>query len=198
MDIFDFAGCGQYAQPLRDATRQWQFPDSCLPYFLAQLSVESAGFKRVEEDLRYRASTLLIVCNGRRNGVTDIAKAEAIVQQGPQAIAEALYGLPWGARLGNAADGDGYRFRGRGLIQITGRSNYQQCSRAIYGDYRLLATPDLLALAEGAAQSACWFYASRHLVALTDVEAITHGVNGGENGLVARQAETARLLTYNP
>jgi putative chitinase len=104
--------------------------------------------------------------------------------------------LPWGARLGNVSAGDGYRYRGRGLIQITGRSNYEQASARVYGDARLITTPDLLTLAEGASLTACWFYSSRNLVSLTDVEAITHGVNGGENGLAARQAETDKLLNF--
>lgn len=195
MDIFDFAGCGEFAQPLRDACQQWQFPDSCLPYFLAQLSVESAGFKRVEENLNYRSDTLLRVCNGR-NGIHTIDDAAAAVLRGPSGVGEALYGLPWGARLGNVATGDGYRYRGRGLIQITGRSNYEQASHRVYGDARLILTPELLTLAEEAALTACWFYSSRNLVSLTDVEAITHGVNGGSNGLAERQSETEKLLGY--
>lgn len=195
MDIFDFAGCGQYAQPLRDATTKWQMPAACLPFFLAQLSVESAGFRRVEENLNYRADTLLRVCNGR-NGIHTLADAADAVMRGLPAIGEALYGLPWGARLGNVADGDGFKFRGRGLIQITGRSNYEQASHKIYGDSRLILTPELLTLTSGAALSACWFYTSRNLVSLTDVVSITHGVNGGENGLAERQAITTRLLRY--
>ncbi len=197
MDIFDFAGCGQYAQPLRDATQAWQFPASCLPYFLAQLSVESNGFRRVEESMAYRPDTLLRVCDGR-NGIKTLSDAATACMDGPEAVGEALYGLPWGARLGNVNAGDGFKFRGRGLIQITGRSNYEQASQKVYRDSRLLTTPELLTIAHEAALSACWFYSSRNLVSLTDVVAITHGVNGGENGLADRQAMTARLLAYNP
>lgn len=197
MDIFDFAGCGAYAQPLRSAVTKWQMPDSCLPYFLAQLSVESQGFKRVEENLNYRSDTLLRVCHGR-NGINTIDDATAAVMRGAQAVGEALYGLPWGARLGNTQPGDGYKFRGRGLIQITGRSNYEQASHKVYGDSRLIVTPELLSLDQGASLSACWFYTSRNLVSLTDVVAITHGVNGGEEGLSAREAMTEKLLAYNP
>lgn len=201
MDIFDFAGCRNFAQPLRDATQQWQMPDSCLPYFLAQLSIESQSFSRLEENLNYHSETLLRVCNATstpRNGIKTIDDAAAAVMRGAVGVGEALYGLPWGARLGNVATGDGYKFRGRGLIQITGRSNYEQASHKVYGDSRLLITPELLTLADSAALSACWFYTSRNLVSLTDVVAITHGVNGGEEGLAAREAMTTRLLAYNP
>ncbi|TWC57213.1 chitinase class I [Pseudomonas sp. SJZ080] len=94
-------------------------------------------------------------------------------------------------KLGNTseADGDGQRYRGRGLIQITGRNNYQRCSLALFGDERLLRTPELLELPQWAAESAAWFWWIRELNALADrdeFEAITRKINGGLNGLVDR------------
>jgi putative chitinase len=95
------------------------------------------------------------------------------------------------ARLGNTpeADGDGQKYRGRGLIQITGRDNYLACSKALFGDDRLLRTPELLEQAEWACKSAAWFWNSRNLNALADAKdfnGITRRINGGLNGLAER------------
>lgn len=96
------------------------------------------------------------------------------------------------ARLGNSpeADGDGQKFRGRGLIQITGRRNYLACSRALFGDERLLHFPELLEQPQWAAESAAWFWLSNGLNELADQDqftAITRRINGGLNGLEHRQ-----------
>ncbi|WP_085630704.1 glycoside hydrolase family 19 protein [Pseudomonas sp. R16(2017)] len=95
------------------------------------------------------------------------------------------------ARLGNTpeADGDGQRYRGRGLIQVTGHNNYLRCSLALFGDERLLRTPELLELPQWAAESAAWFWWVRGLNALADqgeFEEITRKINGGLNGLQDR------------
>lgn len=102
-------------------------------------------------------------------------------------------------RLGNTpeADGDGQKYRGRGLIQVTGRDNYLACSKALFGDDRLLRTPELLEQAEWAAKSAGWFWDSRKLNDLADIgafEPITRRINGGQNGSVDRQMLYARAL----
>ena len=96
------------------------------------------------------------------------------------------------ARLGNTpdADGDGQKYRGRGLIQITGRRNYLACSRALFGDERLLHFPELLEQPQWAAESAAWFWHSNGLNELEDQDqftTITRRINGGLNGLEHRQ-----------
>jgi putative chitinase len=197
-DIFDFAGCAQYAQPLRDACAKWGVDGASVPYFLAQLSVESMKFSRVTENLNYRSDTLLRVCNGR-NGIHTIDDATAVVMRGHDAIAEALYGGSWGAsHLGNTEPGDGARFCGHGLIQTTGRYNHHVVSQRVHGDDRYLENPALLTLAGEAAEAAASFWMGKKLNGVTDVEAITHAINGGQEGLMARQAMTQHLLTYNP
>jgi putative chitinase len=100
---------------------------------------------------------------------------------------------PLAKRLGNTpeADGDGQKYRGRGLIQITGRDNYLACSKALFGDDKLLRTPELLEQAEWAAKSAAWFWYSRNLNVPADsgdFELITRRINGGLNGLAERLA----------
>lgn len=102
-------------------------------------------------------------------------------------------------RLGNTpeADGDGQKYRGRGLIQITGRDNYLACSKALFGDNRLLSTPELLEQAEWACKSAAWFWNSRNLNALADAGdfvGVTRRINGGTNGLTERQEFYQRAL----
>ncbi|WP_085716622.1 glycoside hydrolase family 19 protein [Pseudomonas sp. B28(2017)] len=99
----------------------------------------------------------------------------------------------WAKRLGNTPeiDWDGQKYRGRGLIQITGHDNYLACSKALIGDDRLLRTPELLEQAEWAAKSAAWFWNSRNLNALADAcdfNGITRRINGGLNGLAERLA----------
>ena len=91
--------------------------------------------------------------------------------------------------LGNSQAGDGSRFRGRGLIQITGRTNYAACSRALGLD--LLTKPEMLEQNVNACRSAGWFWQSRGLNALADAgdqAAVTRRVNGGTNGLAERLA----------
>ncbi|UVM41328.1 glycoside hydrolase family 19 protein [Pseudomonas sp. B21-017] len=105
---------------------------------------------------------------------------------------------PLAKRLGNTpeADGDGQKYRGRGLIQITGHDNYLVCSKALFGDDRLLRTPELLEQAEWACKSAAWYWNSRNINAPADAgdfELVTRRINGGLNGLDERKAfyETA-------
>lgn len=94
-------------------------------------------------------------------------------------------------RLGNTpeADGDGQKYRGRGLIQITGHDNYLSCSKGLFGDDRLLKTPELLEEPRYASLSAGWFWDSRKLNQFADMsafETITRRINGGVNGLAER------------
>ncbi|OJW77968.1 hypothetical protein [Thiobacillus sp. 65-1402] len=104
------------------------------------------------------------------------------------------------ADLGNVHPGDGVRFKGRGLIQITGRANYRACSLALHGDERLLDHPEMLAGVVDACRSAAWFWHSRHLNDLADAadddafRRITRRVNGGYNGLADRRAYYQRAM----
>lgn len=93
--------------------------------------------------------------------------------------------------LGNTEPGDGVKFKGRGLIQITGRANYKACSMALFGDERLLESPVLLETPTEACRSAAWFWKSRSLNNLADLGkfiSITKRINGGTNGLADREA----------
>lgn len=97
--------------------------------------------------------------------------------------------------LGNTVAGDGSKYRGRGLIQITGRANYAECGEALGLD--LIHHPELLEQPEHAAMSAAWYWGSRGLNSLADKGdflAITKRINGGTNGLADRQALYDRAL----
>lgn len=101
------------------------------------------------------------------------------------------------ADLGNTEPGDGVRFKGRGLIQITGRANYRACSDALGADF--VSQPELLERPDFASRSAGWFWKTHGLNALADsgaFEAITRRINGGLNGYADRQAylRRAKLL----
>lgn len=100
--------------------------------------------------------------------------------------------------LGNTQPGDGVKFAGRGLIQVTGRANYAKASQALFGDDRLLRTPEMLEQPEWAAKSAAWYWASRNLNALADADRftdITKAINGGTNGLEDRKARYRLALS---
>ena len=155
-----------------------------LSHFLAQCGHESAGFKAVQENLNYGAKGLLGIF--KKYFPTE-AKALQYERK-PEKIANLVYG----SRMGNGdeASGDGYKFRGRGYIQLTGKNNYAAFGKAINED--ITANPDLVAT-KYPLLSAAWFWSSNGLNTLADkgaddasVTAITKRVNGGTIGLPDR------------
>ena len=155
-----------------------------LSHFLAQCGHESAGFKAIQENLNYGAKGLLGIF--KKYFPTE-AKALQYERK-PEKIANLVYG----SRVGNGdeASGDGYKFRGRGYIQLTGKNNYVAFGKAINED--IAANPDLVAT-KYPLLSAAWFWSSNSLNALADkgaddasVTAITKRVNGGTIGLPDR------------
>lgn len=156
--------------------------------FLAQLLVESDELRHTEEQLNYSPRRL------REVWPHEFPSDAAAAPFGHRA--QALANRVYGARMGNrgVASGDGWRYRGRGLIQLTGRDHYASFARTSGLD--VLADPDLLLLPDGAARSAAWFWQRRGLNALADHDAGADGaaafaricrlVNGGENGFALR------------
>jgi len=152
--------------------------------WLSQCGHESGDFKFLQENLNYGAKGLLTVFP--RYFPTQ-ALAESY-QRKPEMIANRVYG----GRMGNGAEptGDGWKYRGRGLIQITGKDNYTRCSRTLYGNDILLENPDLLLDIDGAIRSACWYWNSRNInvdADNRDVLTMTRKINGGTHGLDDRQ-----------
>lgn len=168
-------------------------------HFLAQVGHESAGFTVVLENLNYKVEALLAKFSRSRISEADARKYGRIDGKQPanqEGIANCIYGGAWGAtNLGNTQPGDGWKFRGRGLMQITGRANYAACGKALGID--LLASPELLEQPATAARAAAWFWTSRGLNALADADdiaGITRKINGGTNGLDDRRARYARAI----
>ena len=157
--------------------------------FLAQVGHESGGLRFTVENLNYRAEALTRVWPSRfPPGV-----AESYAMQ-PERIANRAYA----DRMGNGdeASGDGWKYRGRGLIQLTGKDNYAAFS--LEANNEALTKPDLVGEVELAALSAGWFWSSKGLNALADnkdIVGMTVRVNGGTNGLDDRQMRYSRLLS---
>lgn len=157
-----------------------------LCHFLAQCAHESMNFKAVSENLNYNAKALTATWPTR----FPTAIAEQYARQ-PEKIANRAYG----DRLDNGpeASGDGWKYRGRGYIQLTGKVNYRAFDKVV--DENIVDNPDLVAT-KYPLLSAAWFWNSRSLNTLADkgateleVAAVTKKVNGGKLGLADRIAK---------
>ncbi len=149
--------------------------------FIGQCGHESANFKTLEENLNYSAKGLMATWPSRFPTIEIATQFE----RNPEKIANKVYGGR--ADLGNTEDGDGWRFHGRGLIQLTGRANYTVCGLAL--DRPFADQPELVLEPENATMSAGWFWNKRGLNALADSEdwtTITRRINGGTIGLQDR------------
>lgn len=155
-----------------------------LAHFLAQAAHESGNFKFLKENLNYSADSLLKVFP---KYFKDKATADKYARN-PDKIANRVYA----SRMGNGdeASGDGFKFRGRGYIQLTGKDNYKAFSNFIGED--CVANPDLVS-DKYPLVSASWFFDKNNLWTICDkgatdevVTAVTKRVNGGSNGLTDR------------
>jgi putative chitinase len=160
--------------------------------FLSQIAHESARLTQLRESLNYSVDGLLKTFGRHRISETQ-AKQFGRAPGRPanqEAIANTLYGGAWGARnLGNVMEGDGFRFVGRGLKQLTGRDNYRRCGLALREDF--IMHPQKLEHPMWASLSAGWFWQSNGLNAIADrgdVRQMTKVVNGGQIGLAERTA----------
>ena len=155
--------------------------------FIGQCAHESGNFKTLEENLHYKAESLMKVWPSR---FPDLATAAAYANN-PQRIADKVYG----GRMGNGTEetGDGWKYHGRGLIQLTGRENYERCGNAIGAN--LLEQPSLLVEPNYAVMSAGWFWNKKGLNELADQQEhgqITKRINVGLIGLDDRIAKTTK------
>lgn len=149
--------------------------------FIAQCSHESGGFTALKENLNYRAVTLRKIFP-KYFPTDDLANAFA---GKPEMIANRVYANRMGN--GDEASGDGFRYCGRGLIQLTGKSNYQAFADSL--EMNVEDVPDYLSTFEGAAQSACWFWENNNLNQWADkgdILTLTKRINGGTIGLEDR------------
>ena len=160
-------------------------------HLLCQVAHESGSFRYVEENLNYSASRLVQVFPKYFNSANAAAYAYK-----PEMIANRVYANRMGN--GNEASGDGYRYRGRGYVQITGKEMYSNYQKSGYCVGNLVAHPEWLAKAPGNTKSAMWYFKSHGCCELADrdrgdgkigediVRQITRKINGGLNGISDR------------
>ena len=173
--------------------------------FIAQTSHESGGYTMLSENLNYRAATLA-ACWPNRFAVLGADKKPK-KENGklvPTAVANSIAGKPelianmvYSSRMGNgpAESGEGWKFRGRGLKQLTGKDNYARCGHDLGLD--LVGNPDLLLEPLSAARSAGWFWKANSLSTFADkgdLEGMTKKINGGLIGIAERKAKYEKCL----
>jgi putative chitinase len=178
----------KWLEPLQETFEKYQINtpkrQAC---FIGQCMHESGGFKFLKENLNYSAKALMATWPSR---FPDIDMAEKYERQ-PEKIANKVYS----GRMGNTEDGDGAKFIGRGLIQLTGKDNYKAFGEAIGED--LVANPQLVEQPRYAALSAGWFWNKRGLNSLADamdIDTLTKRINGGNIGIQDRIAKINKAL----
>ena len=179
----------KWLKPLEDAFAKYEInTPQRQASFIGQCAHESANFKILQENLNYSAEGLMKTWPSRFP-TKDIADQYA---RNPAKIAGKVYN----GRLGNTSEEEAAKYLGRGLIQLTGKENYEHCGSSIGVD--LLSNPDLLGTPEYAALSAGWFWGKRGLNALADVQdydTMTKRINGGLIGLDDRKAKIAKAIS---
>lgn len=156
--------------------------------FIAQCAHESRNFTALQEDLHYSAASLTRVWPQRFPPA--IAAQYAM---NPEKIANRAYG----GRLGNGPEetGEGWKYRGQGLIQLTGKSNQENFAKTI--GKKIEDMPAYLATFDGAVESACWFWKTHNLNTLAqsdNIDAISKAINGGTIGLEERRKNYNKIL----
>ena len=156
--------------------------------FFAQTCHESMNFSALSENLAYRTETLEKLFS---KYFSKAGRNAADYSKQPEKIANIIYG----GRMGNVQEGDGYRFRGRGVIQLTGRDNYTAFGKSVGMSPEQVI--DYVQTKKGALESACWYWASRKINAAcdkSDITLMTKLVNGGTIGLEDRRKHFEQAL----
>ena len=155
--------------------------------FLVQVGHESNDLKSLSESLNYASTAIpkLFSSNRITKHQADAYGRTSSQPANQQELANIIYGGNWGEKnLGNTQVGDGWKYKGRGPIQLTGRANYTKCGKAIGVD--LISSPELLAEdPDTSVASAVWFFETN--TKGTDIKIVTKQINGGYNGLPDRE-----------
>lgn len=159
--------------------------------FIGQTMHESGGYKQLKENLNYSAKGLVATWPSRFPN-EEYAQEFA---RNPEKIANKVYS----GRMGNTEEGDGAKYIGRGLIQLTGKENYANCGSSLGVD--LVGNPDWLSDPKYAALSAGWFWNRKQLNQYADtnpmdIDTMTKRINGGSIGIADRKAKIEMVLKY--
>jgi len=190
----------KWLQPVIDTCAEFEInTPQRIAAFIAQTSHESGGYTMLTENLNYRAATLA-ACWPNRFAELGPNKKPKRTEKGaliPTKLAESIAGKPelianlvYSGRMGNgpAESGEGWKYRGRGLKQLTGKYNYEKCGKDLGVDF--VGNPDLLLEPIYAARSAGWFWKSNNLSPFADsgdIEGMTKKINGGLIGIDQRK-----------
>ena len=178
-----------FAQPLADACQRFGITTrEQQAAFIAQAMHESINFTHMEESLYYRDPARIVAVWPKRFANAAVA---APLARNPQALANRVYGL----RMGNTAPDDGWRYRGRGVFQLTGKANYRAASDALGQDF--VASPDLVAQPVAAALTAGWYWdksGCSEALAAGGIDSVTRAINGGMTGAAERRKNYAACL----
>ena len=166
-----------------------------MAHFISQCAHESNNFRSLEENLNYSEKALNAVF-GRYFGTGGTKRNAAEYARNPEKIANYVYMDKFRKyKMGNVKDGDGWRFRGRGLKQLTGRENYTGFGKFVGMTAEQAA--EYVATPKGAVESACWFWDTKKLNNIADgddVTKMTKVINGGNIGLADRQARYKKAM----
>ena len=180
---------------LKAAAAHYKLNKNRAAHFFAQCAHESGNWKATSENLNYGAKGLRGIF-GKYFPTDALAKA---YERQPQRIANRVYANRMGN--GDEASGDGWKFRGRGFLQLTGHDNYKALSQYINRP-DIMDNPDLVA-GELAIESALWFFDRNKLWSICDqgtgdgaILALTKRINGGTHGLDDRKAKTKKYATW--
>ncbi len=173
----------EWLNSINDALNKYEIEGEHTAMFLAQIGHESADLSRLEENMNYSAERLMAVWPTRFNSLEDASNYAF----NPEALANNVYG----DRMGNTEPGDGWLYRGRGAIQLTGRENYQLFQDA--SGWPVVENPDLLVNnRQVAIEAAAWYYSEN--VTSTDINIATYQINCGYHGIDDRAARYQRIL----
>jgi putative chitinase len=180
----------QWVEPLNETFEKYEINtpkrQAC---FIGQCMHESGGFKLLRENLNYSAKGLVATWPSR---FPNEEYAEEYARK-PERIANKVYS----GRMGNTEDGDGAKYIGRGLIQLTGKDNYKAVTEALGTDF--IGQPQLLEEPRYAALSAGWYWNRKQLNQLADagdIETMTKRINGGSIGIADRKAKIDMVSKY--
>lgn len=164
-----------------------------IAHLLAQVDHESQGFTRLEEGTKYRYSTAKRVFSSKYHAAINALQYENKAKDNDFIPQPQFFNLVYGGRMGNDWNGDGYEYRGRGLIQLTGKQNYIEFRN--YSGIDVVNNPNLMIEDDASIKCVLWFWKSRNCAQYAiqdDIEKVTKLINGGLIGLEDRKKLLAK------